>query len=74
VSFIHDDPDFSQLLAIVARETGIAAALVEKEYWDTHCQWALHETGLDLWFKGGTSLSKGFGLTQLAVKSGGSLP
>jgi hypothetical protein len=64
VSFIHDDPDFSQLLAIVARETGIAAALVEKDYWVTHCLWALHETGLDLWFKGGTSLSKGFGLTQ----------
>jgi hypothetical protein len=64
VSFIHDDPDFPQLLAIVARETGIAAALVEKDYWVTHCLWALHETGLDLWFKGGTSLSKGFGLIQ----------
>jgi len=64
VSFIHDDPDFAQLLAIVARETGIAAALVEKDYWVTHCLWALHETGLDLWFKGGTSLSKGFGLIQ----------
>jgi hypothetical protein len=45
VSFIHDDPDFPQLLAIVARETGIAAALVEKDYWVTHCLWALHETG-----------------------------
>lgn len=64
MSFIHDDPDFPQLLAIVARETGIAAALVEKDYWVTHCLWALHETGLDLWFKGGTSLSKGFGLIQ----------
>lgn len=64
MSFIHDDPDFPQLLAIVARDTGIAAALVEKDYWVTHCLWALHETSLDLWFKGGTSLSKGFGLIQ----------
>ena len=30
----------------------------------THTLWALHETGLDIWFKGGTSLSKGFGLIQ----------
>ena len=32
--------------------------------WITHALWALHETGLDLWFKGGTSLSKGFGLIE----------
>jgi hypothetical protein len=30
----------------------------------THTLWALHRTGLDMWFKGGTSLSKGFGLIQ----------
>mgnify|MGYP001564366881 CR=1 FL=1 len=64
MSFIHDDPDFARLLAIVARETGVAAALVEKDYWVTHCLWALHETGLELWLKGGTSLSKGFGLIR----------
>jgi hypothetical protein len=49
---------------IVARATGVAAALVEKDYWVTHTLWALHQTGLDIWFKGGTSLSKGFGLIQ----------
>jgi hypothetical protein len=64
MSFVHDDPDFPQLLGIVAHETGIAAALVEKDYWVTHCQWALHATGLEIWFKGGTSLSKGFGLIR----------
>jgi hypothetical protein len=58
VSFVHDDPDFPQLLAIAARETGVAAALVEKDYWVTHCRWALHETGLELWFKGGTSVDE----------------
>jgi hypothetical protein len=64
VSFVHDDPDFPELLAIVSRDTGIAAALVEKDYWVTHCLWAVHEAGLELWFKGGTSLSKGFGLIR----------
>lgn len=64
MSFVHEDPDFQQLVGIVARDTGIAAALIEKDYWVTHTLWALHETGLELWFKGGTSLSKGFGLIQ----------
>jgi len=64
MSFVHEDSQFEQLLAIVARDTGIAEALIEKDYWVTHTLWALHETGLDIWFKGGTSLSKGFGLIQ----------
>ncbi len=64
MSFVHEDPQFEQLLAIVARDRGIAEALIEKDYWVTHTLWALHETGLDIWFKGGTSLSKGFGLIQ----------
>lgn len=64
MSFVHDDPDFGPLLDIVARETGIAASLIEKDYWVTHTLWALHGSGLDIWFKGGTSLSKGFALIQ----------
>ena len=36
MSFVHEDADFQQLLGIVARETGIAAVLVEKDYWVTH--------------------------------------
>jgi hypothetical protein len=62
MNFVHEDPEFGQLVQIVARTTGIAAALIEKDYWVTHTMWALHQTGLDIWFKGGTSLSKGFGL------------
>lgn len=62
MSFVHEDFEFEQLLGIVGREAGIAPALIEKDYWVTHTLWALHETGLDIWFKGGTSLSKGFGL------------
>jgi hypothetical protein len=64
VSFVHDDRDFPQLLTLVTEDTGIAPALVEKDYWVTHCMWALHRTGLDLWFKGGTSLSKGYGIIE----------
>jgi len=60
--FVHQDPEFPQLVQIVARSTGIAAALIEKDYWVTHTLWAIHRPGLDVWFKGGTSLSKGFGL------------
>jgi hypothetical protein len=64
MNFVHDEPGFASLLTQVADQIRIAPALVEKDYWITHALWALHETGLDLWFKGGTSLSKGFGLIE----------
>jgi hypothetical protein len=64
MSFVHDDPEFIALLTQVSAETSIAASLVEKDYWITHILWALHETKLDVGFKGGTSLSKGFGLIE----------
>ena len=64
MTFVHRDGEFQQLVQIVARSTGIAAALIEKDYWVTHTLWAVHRTGLDIWFKGGTSLSMGFGLIQ----------
>lgn len=64
MSFIHDDRDFPQLLNFVTEETHIAPALVEKDYWVTHCMWALQQTGLEVWFKGGTSLSKGYGIIE----------
>jgi len=64
MTFVHQDAEFQQLVQIVARSTGIAAALIEKDYWVTHTLWAIHQIGLDIWFKGGTSLSKGFGLIQ----------
>ena len=51
MSFIHEDPEFRELVAIVADEAGIAPALIEKDYWVTHVLWALHKTGLEVWFK-----------------------
>ena len=62
--FVHQDADFGNLVRIVARSIGIAAALIEKDYWVIHTLWGIHRTGLDVWFKGGTSLFKGFGLIQ----------
>ncbi len=43
---------------------GLSPQSHEGHYWVTHILWALHETGLEIGFKGGTSLSKGFGLIQ----------
>ena len=69
MTFIHEDSEFPELLAIVQRQladqgVALSEALVEKDYWVTHTLWSLHYLGLEVWFKGGTSLSKGFGLIQ----------
>jgi hypothetical protein len=62
VSFIHESPDWGDLLGIVADRLDRDIGMVEKDYWVTHTLWAIHEQGFEVWFKGGTSLSKGFGL------------
>jgi hypothetical protein len=64
VSFLHEDPEFGDLLRIVAAARRLAPGLVEKDYWVTHTLWSLQRMGLEIWFKGGTSLSKGFGLIE----------
>lgn len=64
MTFVHDDADFDNLLRIVAAERGLNIGLVEKDYWVTHTLWTLHHQGFEVWFKGGTSLSKGFGLIE----------
>ncbi|MGE3601578.1 MAG: nucleotidyl transferase AbiEii/AbiGii toxin family protein, partial [Dehalococcoidia bacterium] len=62
--FVHEDPEFEDLLRIVADQRGLSVGLVEKDYWVTRTLWALLHQGYELWFKGGTSLSKGFGIIQ----------
>ena len=64
MTFLHDDQELGDLLTIVGESVGIDRALVEKDYWVTHSLWALECCALDIWFKGGTSLSKGFGLIE----------
>lgn len=64
MSFVHEDPEFAALLTQVSAQTNIADVLIEKDYWITHSLWGLHQTDLSIWFKGGTSLSKGFGIIE----------
>ncbi|MCO5118044.1 MAG: nucleotidyl transferase AbiEii/AbiGii toxin family protein [Burkholderiaceae bacterium] len=60
--FLHDRKDFDQLLALVADERGLDPMLVEKDYWIMHALWGLQAQGFRFELKGGTSLSKGFGV------------
>jgi hypothetical protein len=57
--FLHDHPEFSELIRIVAEEKGIDPVLVEKDYWIMHCLHGLQQLGFTFALKGGTSLSKG---------------
>jgi len=60
--FLHNHPDFDALLRIVADQKQISPYLVEKDYWIMHCLFGLQEMDLNFELKGGTSLSKGFGV------------
>jgi hypothetical protein len=60
--FIHNDPEFKELLAIVSEKERIVPTLVEKDYWIMHTLYGLKQQGIEFELKGGTSLSKGFGL------------
>ena len=60
--FLHERRDFDQLLALVADGRGLDPMLVEKDYWIMHCLWGLQAQGFRFELKGGTSLSKGFGV------------
>ena len=58
--YLHNHPQFADLIRIVAQEKGIDPALVEKDYWIMHCLYGLQQLGLTFELKGGTSLSKGY--------------
>ena len=60
--FIHNDPEFKELLFIVSTKKGIDSTLIEKDYWIMHTLYSLQQQGIDFELKGGTSLSKGYGL------------
>lgn len=62
--FLHKRADFADLLRIVAERDGITPTLVEKDYWIMHCLWGLKSQGFKFELKGGTSLSKGFGIIK----------
>src|SRR5580692_10059985 len=60
--FLHNHKNFPDLLNILEVETGILAALIEKDYWIMHVLYGLQQLGLSFELKGGTSLSKAFGI------------
>ncbi len=62
-NYLHNHKHFRQLIEITANELGIdEPSLVEKDYWITHCLYGLQKAGLIFELKGGTSLSKGYGI------------
>jgi len=62
-SFLHERSDFKALVATVADSEKINdPALVEKDYWIMHAVFGLKQLGLTFELKGGSSLSKGFGV------------
>ncbi|MBZ0274168.1 nucleotidyl transferase AbiEii/AbiGii toxin family protein [bacterium] len=64
MTFPHQHTDFEILVMHIARSRALSNGLIEKDYWITHTLWALHRTDLDIWFKGGTSLSKAYHLIE----------
>lgn len=61
------DPDFrKQVIENISFKTGLSPNAIEKDWWVTMVLNALFQTGCkdSLVFKGGTSLSKGWGLIQ----------
>ncbi len=43
--FLHDHPDFRDLLAVVSDSLGVDPMLVEKDYWIMHGLWGLKAQG-----------------------------
>jgi hypothetical protein len=62
--YLHQHPEFSDLLLILEDETGIQAGLIEKDYWIMHVLYGLKSQGYDFELKGGTSLSKGYKIIE----------
>jgi hypothetical protein len=59
---LHKHPEFKELLRAVEHEKNIERSLVEKDYWIMHVLYGLQQEGFKFELKGGTSLSKGYGI------------
>lgn len=62
--FLHELKNAKQLFEIVADEKGLLPDIIEKDYWLMHCLWGIQQQGYKFELKGGTSLSKGFGIIE----------
>ncbi len=60
--FLHNHHEFGELIRIVGNKLSVEPVLVEKDYWIMHCLYGLQQLGFTFELKGGTSLSKGYGI------------
>ena len=60
--YLHNHGQFEALLRILEDQTGILAGLIEKDYWIMQVLHGLKKQNLHFELKGGTSLSKGYGI------------
>ncbi|QKG55020.1 nucleotidyl transferase AbiEii/AbiGii toxin family protein [Hymenobacter sp. BRD67] len=63
---LHESPEFSEILLATAQQMGLPEAFIEKDYWVTYVLRALADSPYreQLVFKGGTALSKAYGLVK----------
>ena len=63
---LHQSPEFGEILLATAQHLGLPEAFVEKDYWVTYVLRALADSPYreQLVFKGGTALSKAYGLVE----------
>ena len=47
IDFIHNDPEFKELLSIVSSIKGLDITLVEKDYWIMHTLYSLKQQGIE---------------------------
>ena len=45
--FIHNDPEFKELLNIVSLKKEIDITLIEKDYWIMHALYSLQQQGIE---------------------------
>lgn len=65
MSRFRDSNEFGPTIGAAAEQLGISATAVEKDYWVTQVLRALARDFSDAFvFKGGTSLSKGYGILE----------
>ena len=62
--FLHQLANAKDLFEVVSDEKGLLPDIIEKDYWLMHCLWGIQQQGYQFEMKGGTSLSKGFGIIE----------
>lgn len=64
VKYLHELKEFPDLLRLLEKELKIQAQLIEKDYWIMHVLFGLKSQKFEFELKGGTSLSKGYGIIE----------